>query len=105
MVAQPGPTRGHHRIDQRPHSQRRHGSATAHAGAQLLQESPAKISGQIMVTMEHPSKDKPQKLVIEIDQFGARPVKRTLGCRSRHHKPTGAACGLTCSPSSNQANP
>jgi len=39
----------------------------------------AKISGQIMVTMEHPSKDKPQKLVIEIDQFGARPVKRIWG--------------------------
>ncbi len=39
----------------------------------------AKISGEIKVTMEHPSKDKPEKLVIEIDRFGARPLKRISG--------------------------
>jgi len=36
----------------------------------------AKVSGQIIVTMEHPSKSKPDKLVIEIDVLGARLVKR-----------------------------
>ncbi len=35
-----------------------------------------KVNGQIIVTMEHPSETKPEKLVIEIDALGARPVKR-----------------------------
>ncbi len=39
----------------------------------------AKANGQIFVTMEHPSKGKPEKLIIEIDRFGARPLKRISG--------------------------
>lgn len=39
----------------------------------------AKANGQFIVTMEHPSKDKPAKLVINIDRFGASIVKTLLG--------------------------
>ncbi len=38
-----------------------------------------KVSGQLVVTMEHPSKSKPGKLVINIDRFGASIVKSLLG--------------------------
>jgi len=38
-----------------------------------------KVSGQLAVTMEHPSKSKPGKLVIKIDGFGASIVKSLLG--------------------------
>jgi hypothetical protein len=39
----------------------------------------AKVNGEFIVTMEHPSKDKPAKLVINIDRFGASAVKSSLG--------------------------
>lgn len=39
----------------------------------------AKVNGEFIVTMEHPFKDKPAKLVIKIDRLGASPVKSLLG--------------------------
>jgi hypothetical protein len=37
-----------------------------------------KVGGEIAVTMEHPSREKPGKLVIEVDRGGARIVKRWI---------------------------
>jgi hypothetical protein len=37
------------------------------------------VNGEFIVTMEHPSKDKPAKLVINIDRVGATAVKSSLG--------------------------
>lgn len=39
----------------------------------------SRVNGQFIVTMEHPSKDKPAKLVVNIDRFGASVVKSLLG--------------------------
>lgn len=41
-------------------------------------EQVAKINGQIVVTMEHPSKEKPEKLTIKIDSLGGATVAKQI---------------------------